>query len=47
VVLEYLEPIPHGLTRRKFMALLEARIEEGAKRLLAEGRAEIEARRHA
>src|SRR5882724_4036626 len=38
VVLEYLEPIPPGLPRREFMALLESRIEEATKRLLAEGR---------
>jgi 1-acyl-sn-glycerol-3-phosphate acyltransferase len=44
LVLEYLEPIPPGLPRREFMALLESRIEAGAKRLLAEGQAEIEAR---
>jgi 1-acyl-sn-glycerol-3-phosphate acyltransferase len=46
VVLEYLEPIPHGLPRREFMALLQARIEEGAKRLLAEGRIQGDARRN-
>ena len=38
VVLEYLEPIPPGLPRREFMALLESRIEEATARLIAEGR---------
>jgi 1-acyl-sn-glycerol-3-phosphate acyltransferase len=38
VVLEYLDPIPPGLPRREFMALLESRIEEATNRLLAERR---------
>ncbi len=40
VVLEYLEPIPPGLPRREFMALLESRIEDATARLLAEGQAQ-------
>jgi 1-acyl-sn-glycerol-3-phosphate acyltransferase len=38
VILEFLPPIPPGLSRRDFMALLESRIEEASNRLLAEGR---------
>jgi 1-acyl-sn-glycerol-3-phosphate acyltransferase len=38
VVLEFLEPIPPGLPRDRFMALLETRTEEAASRLLDEGR---------
>jgi 1-acyl-sn-glycerol-3-phosphate acyltransferase len=37
IVLQLLEPIPAGLPRRRFMRELEARIEEAANRLLAEG----------
>jgi len=37
VVLEFLEPIPPGLPRREFMALLESRIEEATRRLVAQG----------
>jgi 1-acyl-sn-glycerol-3-phosphate acyltransferase len=40
VVMEFLEPIPPGLARRPFMALLEARTEEATARLVAEGRAQ-------
>lgn len=36
VVMEFLEPIPPGLDRRRFMALLEDRIESATNRLLAE-----------
>jgi len=38
VIVEFLEPIPPGLSRREFLALLEARTEEATERLLAEGR---------
>ena len=38
IVVEYLEPIPPGLSRRRFMAELESRTEEATNRLLAEGR---------
>ena len=37
VIIEFLEPIPPGLPRREFMALLESRTEEAAHRLLEEG----------
>lgn len=39
IVVEFLEPIPPGLDRQTFMALLESRIEAATARLLAEGRA--------
>lgn len=38
IILEFLPPIPPGLPRRDFMALLQSRIEEASNRLLAEGR---------
>jgi 1-acyl-sn-glycerol-3-phosphate acyltransferase len=38
VVIEFGEPIPPGLEREAFMALLEERIETASDRLLAEGR---------
>ncbi len=38
IILEFLPPIPPGLSRRDFMAVLESRIEEASNRLLAEGR---------
>jgi len=38
IVVEYLEPIPPGLARRDFMALLERRIEEATARLIAESK---------
>ena len=41
IVLEYLEPIPPGLNRREFMALLERRTEEATNRLLQEARREL------
>jgi 1-acyl-sn-glycerol-3-phosphate acyltransferase len=41
IVLEYLEPIPPGLKRREFMELLERRTEEATKRLLEEGRNQL------
>lgn len=37
VILEFLPPIPPGLSRRDFMILLESRLEEASNRLLAEG----------
>jgi 1-acyl-sn-glycerol-3-phosphate acyltransferase len=39
IVVEYLEPIPPGMPRKEFMALLQARIEAATARLVAEGRA--------
>ncbi len=38
IVVEFLDPIPPGLPRKEFRALLEARLEEAANRLVAEGR---------
>jgi 1-acyl-sn-glycerol-3-phosphate acyltransferase len=38
IILEFLPPIPPGLSRRDFMVVLESRIEEASNRLLAEGR---------
>jgi 1-acyl-sn-glycerol-3-phosphate acyltransferase len=38
IVVEFLDPIPPGLPRQRFMEELERRIEEASKRLLAEGR---------
>lgn len=40
IVVEFLDPIPPGLPRKEFRALLEARLEDAASRLVAEGRAE-------
>jgi 1-acyl-sn-glycerol-3-phosphate acyltransferase len=37
IILEFLPPIPPGLSRRDFMTALESRIEEASNRLLAEG----------
>jgi 1-acyl-sn-glycerol-3-phosphate acyltransferase len=37
IILEFLPPIPPGLSRRDFMLLLESRLEEASNRLLAEG----------
>jgi 1-acyl-sn-glycerol-3-phosphate acyltransferase len=37
IILEFLPPIPPGLSRRDFMILLESCIEETSNRLLAEG----------
>lgn len=36
IVVEFLPPIPPGLKREQFMALLESRIEEASNRLVAE-----------
>ena len=41
IVVEFLEPIAPGLARDVFFAELQARIEAGSGRLLAEGRAEL------
>jgi 1-acyl-sn-glycerol-3-phosphate acyltransferase len=38
IVVEFLEPIAPGLSRRDFMRILETRIEENSNRLIAEGR---------
>ncbi len=40
VIVEFLEPIPPGLKRKEFMAVLEGRIEAATARLVAEGRGE-------
>jgi 1-acyl-sn-glycerol-3-phosphate acyltransferase len=37
IIVEFLEPIPPGLRRHEFMAVLEARIEPALQRLLSEG----------
>jgi 1-acyl-sn-glycerol-3-phosphate acyltransferase len=39
VIVEFLDPIPPGLSRREFLPRLEAAIETATNRLLAEGRA--------
>ena len=39
IVVEFLDPIPPGLPRKEFRKILEARLEEAALRLVAEGRA--------
>ena len=41
IIVEFLPPIPPGLARREFMAVLEERIETATARLIAEGRKEI------
>jgi 1-acyl-sn-glycerol-3-phosphate acyltransferase len=41
IVVEFLDPIPAGLPRKEFRALLEARLEEAAQRLVAEGRGQL------
>ncbi|MEX1147914.1 MAG: lysophospholipid acyltransferase family protein [Sphingomonadales bacterium] len=41
VTLEYLEPIPPGLPKKDFVALLEFRIEAATTRLVAEARGEV------
>lgn len=38
IVVEFLPPIPAGLKRAEFMAVLKGRIEDATRRLLAEGR---------
>jgi 1-acyl-sn-glycerol-3-phosphate acyltransferase len=38
VVIEFLEPIPAGLSREVFMRELETRIETATARLIEEGR---------
>jgi 1-acyl-sn-glycerol-3-phosphate acyltransferase len=41
IVVEILEPIPHGLPRRDFLPLLQSRIETATARLVAEGEASM------
>jgi 1-acyl-sn-glycerol-3-phosphate acyltransferase len=43
IIVEVLEPIPPGLPRSAFRELLEQRIEEATARLVAEGRAALQA----
>jgi 1-acyl-sn-glycerol-3-phosphate acyltransferase len=42
IVVEFMEPIPPGLSREVFLRELQTRIEESSNRLLAEGRAELD-----
>ena len=42
IVIEFLEPIPPGLHRRKFMARLEAEIEERIQQMAARYRVPVE-----
>lgn len=42
IVVEFLDPIPAGLPRKEFRAILEERLEAAATRLVKEGQAEIE-----
>jgi 1-acyl-sn-glycerol-3-phosphate acyltransferase len=41
IVVEFLPPIPAGLPRREFLALLQQRIESATDRLVAEGEAQL------
>ncbi len=41
VVIEFLPPIPAGLPRREFMAMLERRIEDATAELVAEGEEQL------
>ena len=41
IIVEFMEPIPPGLPREKFLRELQARIESSSDRLLAEGRAQL------
>ncbi len=41
IVVEFLDPIPPGLPRKEFRALLEERLEATAGRLVAEGRGRV------
>lgn len=43
IVVEFLDPIPPGLSRKEFRALLEERLEAGATQLVAEGRRQLDA----
>jgi 1-acyl-sn-glycerol-3-phosphate acyltransferase len=47
IVVEFLEPIPPGLRRSEFMAVLEERIERATAKLLAKGEREIAVRQAA
>ena len=42
IVVEFLDPIPPGLPRKEFRAVLEARLEEASQRLVDEGRRSLE-----
>jgi 1-acyl-sn-glycerol-3-phosphate acyltransferase len=42
IVVEFLDPIPAGLPRKEFRAVLEARLEAAAQRLVVEGRGSLE-----
>ena len=41
IVVEFLDPIPPGLPRKEFRAILEHRLEAAAQRLVEEGRNEL------
>lgn len=43
IVVEFLDPIPPGLPRKEFRAVLEERLEAAATRLVAEGRQHLDA----
>lgn len=43
IIVEFLDPIPPGLSRKEFRALLEERLEAGATQLVAEGRRQLDA----
>ena len=47
IVVEFLEPIPPGLRRGEFMAVLQERIEKATAKLLAKGEKEIAVRQAA
>jgi 1-acyl-sn-glycerol-3-phosphate acyltransferase len=47
IVVEFLEPIPPGLRRSEFMAVLQERIEKATAKLLAKGEKEIAVRQAA
>ena len=47
ILVEFLEPIPPGLSRKAFLEELQARIEAASDRLLAEGEAQLSAREKA
>jgi 1-acyl-sn-glycerol-3-phosphate acyltransferase len=42
IVVEFLDPIPPGLSRKEFRELLETRLEAAAQRLVAEGRRDLD-----
>ncbi|WP_333794712.1 lysophospholipid acyltransferase family protein [Hyphomicrobium sp.] len=43
IIVEFLDPIQPGLSRKEFRALLEERLEAGATQLVAEGRRQLDA----